>query len=285
MTDYDAIIDLALEEDTGQGDVTTEALIPPELQAEAYMTAKADGVLAGGEIARSVFLKVDPDLKVDLLVRDGTSLKAGDVLATISGRLSGILKGERVALNFLQHLSGVATATASYIAAAKGTKARIVDTRKTTPGMRVMEKYAVRMGGGHNHRQHMGDAVLIKDTHLAALRGQGMTIARIIEKARQNAPAGMTIEMEVDTAEDAVEAARAGADIVMLDNMDAEQMARVVKSLPVPVKTEASGGITLDTVRAAAASGVDIVSVGALTHSTRALDISLEVKPESLRIA
>ncbi|MDH5466781.1 MAG: carboxylating nicotinate-nucleotide diphosphorylase [Candidatus Aminicenantes bacterium] len=280
--EFDAIIDLALEEDTGHGDVTSQALLPEELRGEAYMTAKAGGVLAGSEIARSVFLKVDPSLKVNLLIRDGSELKPGDILATISGRLTGILKGERVALNFLQHLSGVATETARYIAATKGCKARIVDTRKTTPGMRAMEKYAVRMGGGQNHRMHMGDAVLIKDTHLAALRGLGLTLTQIIEKARKNAPPGMTIEMEVDTAADAVEAATAGADIIMLDNMDAATMACVVQSLPGQAKTEASGGITLENVRAAAESGVDIVSIGALTHSTTALDISLEVRAESL---
>ena len=281
---FDEIIDIALAEDTGQGDVTSQALIPPGLRGQAYMTTKAVGVLAGGEIAGMVFRKVDPSLDVKLLITDGTAVKEGDLLATISGSISGILKAERVALNILQRLSGIASETALYIEEIKGTKAKIVDTRKTTPGLRAMEKYAVRMGGGDNHRFHLADAVLIKDTHLTALRAQEMSLTDIIKKARDNAPDGLTLEIEVNTAGEAREAAQAGADMIMLDNMDAAEMERVVKSLPDNVRIEASGGITLANVRAAAMSGVDIISIGALTHSPNALDISLELQPETLTL-
>ncbi len=279
---FEAIIDIALAEDTGQGDVTSQALINPELRGQAYMMAKADGVLAGGEIAGMVFRRVDPSLDIKLIIKDGTPIKNGDLLATISGSIASILKAERVALNFLQRLSGIASETALYIAEIKGCKARIVDTRKTTPGLRVMEKYAVRMGGGDNHRFHLADAVLIKDTHLTALRAREMSLTDIIKKAREHAPKGLTIEVEVNTAGEAREAAQAGVDMIMLDNMEAAEMGRVVSSLPGSVKTEASGGITLENVRAAAMSGVDIISIGALTHSPKALDISLELEPETL---
>ena len=279
-----AIVDLALTEDTGHGDVTSEALIPPKLQGKASVLVKAAGILAGVEVARKVFLKVDPSLAVELLIKDGTRVNLGDTVATISGKVISILKGERVALNFLQRLSGIASQTALYVAETQGCKARIVDTRKTTPGLRTLEKYAVRMGGGQNHRLHLGDAVLIKDNHLAALRAQGMSLKDILTRARQNTPKGITIEIEVTTAQEALEAANAGADIIMLDNMSPDKMRSVVDSLPRGVKTEASGNITLENVRAAAMSGVDIISIGALTHSYRALDISLELEPQTLKL-
>ena len=279
-----AIVDLALTEDTSHGDVTSEALIPPELQGKASVLVKAPGILAGGEIARKVFFRVDPSLEVELLIKDGTRVNPGDIVATISGKVISILKGERVALNFLQRLSGIASQTARYVAETQGCKARIVDTRKTTPGLRTLEKYAVRMGGGQNHRLHLGDAVLIKDNHLAALRAQGMTLKDIVARAKQNAPQGITIEIEVNTAQEAMEAANAGADIIMLDNMSPDEMRSVVDSLPRGVKTEASGNITLDNVRAAAMSGVDIISIGALTHSSKALDLSIELEPQIMKL-
>jgi nicotinate-nucleotide pyrophosphorylase (carboxylating) len=282
--DYESIIDLALAEDTGQGDVTSQALIPPAMQGRAEILIKAEGVLAGNEIARAVFMKVDPTLKYDLLVGDGTAVKPGDIVATISGSLLGILKGERVALNFLQRLSGIASQTARYVAEVRGTKAKIVDTRKTTPGLRMLEKYSVRMGGGENHRLHMGDAVLIKDNHLAALRSTKMSLADIVSKARRNAPEGMVIEVEVTTRNEAIQAAEAGADKILLDNMTPEEMRAAVEALPVGAKTEASGGITLDNVREVAMTGVDIISVGALTHSVKALDISIEIEPQTLQL-
>ncbi len=276
------IIDLALAEDLSSGDVTSEVLIHTELQGKASMLVKAEGILAGSEVAKGVFLRVDPSLEVELLIKDGTKVKQGDIIGIVSGRVISILKAERTALNFLQRLSGIASQTAQYVARTRGSTARIVDTRKTTPGLRSLEKYAVLMGGGQNHRFHLGDAVLIKDNHLAALRAQGMSLKDIVTKAKQNAPKGLIIEVEVTTAEEAMEAAKAGADMIMLDNMSPDEMHRTVSLLPSGIKTEASGGITLENVGAAAMTGVDIISIGALTHSPKALDISLELEPQTL---
>ena len=272
----DAIIALALAEDLGEGDITSEALLSPDTQGIASILIKEPGVLAGIEVAEKVFQKVDTSLVFTRRIEDGSAVKPGDIIATVSGSMLSILKAERVALNFLQRLSGVATVTARYAAEIKGCKGKVYDTRKTTPGMRVLEKYAVKMGGGENHRLHLGDAVLIKDNHIAALRAEGTSLADIIRKARENNRPGITVEIEVTTAAEAAEAAEAGADIIMLDNMSPEEMSRVVAAMPAGIKTEASGGITLETVRAAALSGVDIISVGALTHSAKALDISIE---------
>jgi len=279
----DNIIDLALAEDISHGDVTSETLMSPDLQGKASLLVKAEGILAGGEVAKRLFLRVDSSLKVDLLVKDGAKIKCGDIVATVSGRVISILKAERVALNFLQRLSGIASQTAQYIAETQGTGVRITDTRKTTPGLRLLEKYAVRMGGGQNHRFHLGDGILIKDNHLAALRALGMSLKDIVAKAKQNAPQGLTVEVEVNTVEEALEAAAAGADIIMLDNMPPDEMRRVVSLIPGQVKTEASGGITLNNVRTVAMSGVNTISIGALTHSVKALDISLELEPQSLK--
>jgi len=278
------IIDLALTEDVGHGDVTSEALIPPELHGKASILVKARGILAGSEVARGVFLRVDPSLKVEVLIKDGVKVKPGDIMATVSGRVTSILKAERVALNFLQRLSGIASQTARYVTKTRGLAANISDTRKTTPGLRLLEKYAVRMGGGQNHRFHLGDGILIKDNHLAALRALGMSLKNIIAKAKQNAPQGLTVEVEVNTVQEALDAAEAGADIIMLDNMSPDEMRRVVDLIPSGVKTEASGGITLANVRAAAMTGVDVISIGALTHSPTALDISLELEPQTLKL-
>jgi len=280
----DNIIDLALTEDSGHGDITTEVLIPPHLQGKASILIKEDGLVAGGEIAKKVFLRVDPSLKVEVHAEDGTKVQPGDIVATISGRVASILKAERTALNFLQKLSGIASQTAKYVAKARGLTVDITDTRKTTPGLRLLEKYAVRMGGGKNHRLHLGESILIKDTHLAALRALGTSLKDIIAKAKQNAPEGITVEVEVNTAQEAKDAAEAGADIIMLDNMSPEEMRHVVSSLPSQIKTEASGGITLANVRAAAEAGVNMISIGALTHSPKALDISLELEPQTLKL-
>jgi len=280
----DKVIDLALAEDISHGDVTSEILIPPGLQGKASILVKAEGVLAGGEIARRVFLKVDPSLKVELLIKDGTKVQPGDILATVSGKVTSILKAERTALNFLQRLSGIASQTAQYIAETQGTGVKITDTRKTTPGLRLLEKYAVRMGGGQNHRFHLGDDILIKDNHLAALRALGMSLKDIVAKAKQNAPRELMVEVEVNTAEEALEATEAGADIIMLDNMSLDEMSRVVSLIGNLVRTEGSGGITLNNVRAAAMAGVNTISIGALTHSPKALDISLELEPQTLKL-
>ena len=282
--EVDAIIDVALNEDTGHGDVTSEALIPPELTGKAEVLVKEKGVLAGIEIAARVFHRVDPLLKIDILIKDGTAVQTGDIAATIVGSVTGMLKAERTALNFLQRLSGIASLTAQYVAEISGFDAKIVDTRKTTPGLRRLEKYAVRMGGGQNHRMHLGDAVLIKDNHIAALRAMGMGLKDIVAKARKNAPSGITIEIEVTSAREAVDALKAGADIIMLDNMSVNEMKQVVNMVAGKAKLEASGGITLANVRQVAMTGVDIISIGALTHSYKALDISLEMESQTLKL-
>ncbi len=281
----DKIIDLALAEDISHGDPTSESLIPPGLEGKASILAKAKGRLAGIDVAGRVFLKVDPSLKVEVLITDGAEIKPGDIIATVQGNVAGILKAERVALNFLQRLSGIASQTAQYVARTQGLAVKIVDTRKTTPGLRLLEKYAVRMGGGQNHRFHLGDAVLIKDNHLAALRALGMSLKDIVAKSRQNAPQDLTVEVEVNTTKEASEAVDAGADLIMLDNMRPDEMRRAVRLISGRARTEASGGITLNNVREAAMTGVNIISIGALTHSPKALDISLELESPSVKSA
>ena len=271
-------VELALSEDLARGDITSEVLIPREIEGKASILIKEDGILAGGEVGVMVFQSVDPEIAVEMYVKDGTTVKAGDIVGRVSGKVTSILKGERVALNFLQRLSGIASLTAKYVAEVQGTRAGIYDTRKTTPGLRLLEKYAVRMGGGHNHRLDLGDFALIKDNHIAICRGRGLTLSDIVKQAKAKVPGGMKVEIEVTSVEDAVEAANAGADIVMFDNMSAEDMTRAGEMLPDLVKTEASGGINLSTVRQAALTGVDIISVGALTHSPKVLDISLELE-------
>jgi len=282
--EVDKIIDLALAEDISHGDVTSEALIPAELQGKASVLVKAKGILAGGEVAKKVFLKVDSSLKVDVLIKDGDKVQPGEIVATISGRVASILKAERTALNFLQRLSGIASQTAQYVARTHGFMVNITDTRKTTPGLRLLEKYAVRAGGGHNHRFHLGDGILIKDNHLAALRALGTSLRDIVARAKQNAPEGLKVEVEVNTLEEALSAVEGGADIIMLDNMSPDEMRRIVSLVPSQVKTEASGGITLANVRPAAMAGVNTISIGALTHSSKALDISLELEPQTLKL-
>ncbi len=281
---FDAIIDLALAEDTGHGDITSEALLPPDLSGKASLLVKEKGILAGIEVAGRVFQRVDPSLEIDLPIKDGSTIKSGDIAGTIVGCVTSILKAERVALNFVQRLSGIASLTAQYVAETSGLPAKIVDTRKTTPGMRLLEKYAVRMGGGYNHRLHLGDAVLIKDNHIAALRAMGMNLKDIVAKARQNAPAGITIEVEVTNTKEATDALKAGADIIMLDNMSVNEMRQVVNMVSGQTKLEASGGITLTNVHQVAMTGVDIISIGALTHSFKALDISLEMESQTLKL-
>ena len=292
------VIERALAEDLGQGDVTTEALIPVHQPGVGLIVIKEEGILAGIGLAKQVFRRIDPQLKVELLLEDGARVKPGSKAARVTGSLASILKGERVALNFLQRLSGIASETSRYVESVRGLPVRIMDTRKTTPGLRSLEKYAVRVGGGRNHRMNLGEGILIKDNHLAALRKQGLSIKEIVARARQNAPPSLPeslpsslrgakrrsnlqarqiqVEVEVGTVQEALEAVEAGADIVMLDNMDIENMREAVKSIQGRALVEASGGITLDNVRAVAETGVDFISIGALTHSVRALDISLE---------
>jgi nicotinate-nucleotide pyrophosphorylase (carboxylating) len=283
--DYvEKIIELAIAEDTGKGDVTSEILIPCELQGKAYMLVKATGVVAGAEIVKQVLHRVDELLNVDILIKDGTPVKSGDVILLISGNVRSILKAERVALNFIQRLSGIASATAQYVAKVQDLGVEIADTRKTTPVLRFLEKYAVRMGGGRNHRMDLSDAVLIKDNHIAALLALGMRYKEIVAKAREDAPPGLKIEAEASTIEESLDAVEAGVDIVMLDNMPLAEMSRAVDLIAGRAEVEASGGFNLQSIRAAAETGVDFISVGALTHSFSALDISLELEPQTFKL-
>lgn len=272
------LIDRALAEDLCLGDATTEALISPRLRGRASFLVKAEGVLAGMGVAAAVFRKLDPSLKVEPSVPDGARVKPGDIVGSVSGAVASILSAERTALNFLQRLSGIATRTALFVEAVAGTRARIVDTRKTAPGLRLLDKYAVRVGGGHNHRFNLGDGILIKDNHQAAMRKQGVGVGEVISRARKNSRHSLKIEVEVQTVEGAREALEAGADAILLDNMSVEDMRRAVGLVQGRALLEASGGINLETVRAVAETGVDLISVGSLTHSVKALDISLELE-------
>lgn len=274
----DRMVKQALAEDLSQGDVTTEALIPQDLYGQGFIVAKSEGVLAGIEVAAMVFDYIDSSLTVRELIRDGQKIHPGDEIANIKGKVASILKGERVALNFLQRLSGIASETSKYVTAVSGLNTIILDTRKTAPGLRALEKYAVRVGGGYSHRESLGDGVLIKDNHLIALASNGIGLADAVKKARHNVQDNLKIEVEVETIEQALEAIDSGADILLLDNMSIEDMRKVVKLTPNRVILEASGGISLDTVRAVAETGVDRISVGALTHSVKSLDISLDIK-------
>lgn len=272
------VVDQALAEDLGWGDITTQALIPPEWQGRASIVARSSGILAGTEVAGMVFHRVDSSIKFEALVSDGAGLKPGDIIARVEGGVAGILKAERVALNFLQRLSGIASETHRYVEAIRGLNVRIMDTRKTTPGLRFLEKYAVRIGGGYNHRLHLGDGILIKDNHLAVLRSKDMSMKEVVTEAKQKAPHILKIEVEVKTAEEALEAVDAGADIVLMDNMSLKEMRHTVGLIGGRALVEASGGITLDNVHRVAETGVDFISIGALTHSAKVLDISLKLE-------
>lgn len=251
-------------------------MIPDGLTGEATLVAREAGVVAGIAVAAAVFSRLDGRLRTFESLSDGDRLEDGSVLATVEGPVAPMLTAERTALNFVQRMSGIATLTARYVDAVKGTDAVIVDTRKTAPGLRVLDKFAVAAGGGRNHRQGLGDGVLIKDNHIAALRAQGIDLVAVVERARANAPHTVRIEVEVQTMVEAEEALRGGADILLLDNMSVEAMREAVGVVAGRALLEASGGITLDNVADVAATGVDLISVGALTHSGRALDISME---------
>ena len=271
-----AAVKSALAEDTGGGDVTTLATVPRILMFKTVMRAREPLVVAGLDFAGAAFRRLSSAVKIEYLVHDGTHVLSGDKLLRISGSARASLTAERVALNFMQHLSGIATLTARFVAAVKGTRAQILDTRKTTPGWRRFEKYAVACGGGKNHRFGLFDMVLIKDNHLAALQNEKPNaVAAAVQLARKKYPR-LKVEVEADTFEQAVQAVDAGADIILLDNMTPEQMRQAVKIAKGRAKTEASGGVNLGTVRAIAGSGVDFISVGALTHSARAVDIGLD---------
>jgi nicotinate-nucleotide pyrophosphorylase (carboxylating) len=267
------LIDLALEEDIGTGDITTETLIPADAEGDAVLIAKEDLVLAGIPVAQAVFRRLDQTITFPAQLVDGASVPSGTRILSVHGRLRSLLTGERTALNFLQRLSGIATHVRRYLEAMPATAIRLVDTRKTTPGWRALEKYAVRTGGAANHRMSLSDGILIKDNHVAICGG----IRAALEKARQTAPHTLKLEIEVATPAEAQEAAEAGADIIMLDNMAPETIREAVSRIDGRALVEVSGGVNRNNIAALAASGVDIVSVGALTHSAVAVDISMTI--------
>ncbi|MCE5323743.1 carboxylating nicotinate-nucleotide diphosphorylase [bacterium] len=269
----ESVVKSAIAEDVGSGDITTLLTIPNDMTARGVITAKESGIIAGQELAWVVFHEFFTQTMYEPLIRDGKHVKAGTVIGNVSGKARTILTGERVALNFLQRMSGIATLTAKYVDQVKHTKARIVDTRKTTPGLRRLEKYAVTCGGGYNHRFGLDDGILIKDNHIAAAGG----ITAAIEAAKDSAPHTLKIEVEVTNINGLEEAIKAGADIVMLDNMPLDQMRRAVTFTDGKVLLEASGGVSLKSVKEIAETGVDLISVGALTHSAPAMDINLEI--------
>lgn len=266
----------ALAEDIGKGDVTSMSLIPKDTQSSASIIAREPLTVAGLALAKLSFILVDKRLSVTCETSEGEALMPAATLMRVEGGTQSILSAERTALNFLQHLSGIATLTAKYVAAIKGTNATLMDTRKNTPGWRTLEKHAVACGGGTNHRMGLYDMVLVKDNHLAALNNKTNSISTAISRARKNNPK-LKIEVEADTLEQAVLAAEAGADIVMLDNMQPRELREAVDLIKGQCQLEASGGIVLENIRTVADTGVDFISVGALTHSARAVDIALEL--------
>lgn len=274
----DEAVGRALQEDAPWGDVTSQYLIPAESLAVATLEAREPGVMAGSEVFAAAFRLVDESVTVQLLVADGQAFVAGQTLATVSGPARAVLTGERVALNFVQRMAGIATTTSKYVAAVSGTKARIVDTRKTTPGLRAFEKHSVRVGGGHNHRYSLSDAVMAKDNHLAILTRGGKDLTTELLRVRTELGHTTHIEVEVDRLDqlDAVIAAK--VDTIMLDNFSLEDMATGVSKIAGRAVVEASGGVNLDTVAAIAATGVDVISVGALTHQIRSLDLGLDIR-------
>jgi nicotinate-nucleotide pyrophosphorylase (carboxylating) len=274
LPQVEALIRAALAEDVGRGDITTQLTVPSGLQASGTLLGKQDGVLAGLPLVARVFSVMGAPVRVNERLHDGDAFRSGTVLAIVNGAAADLLVGERLVLNLLQRLSGVATLTRRYVDAVKGTKATVIDTRKTTPGLRTLEKYAVRMGGGGNHRSGLDDGILIKDNHITAAGGLGAALSA----ARRGAAPGMRVEIECATLTQVDEALAAGAEAILLDNMSVAQLAEAVRHVDGRAVTEASGGVTLDTIRAIAETGVDLISVGALTHSAPAVDISMKIK-------
>ena len=269
----DKIIEQALIEDIGTGDITTESIIPYDLKAKGIIKVKEEGIIAGLGIAELVFKKLNPEITFQAKIKDGIKVSLGEILAEITGPAQTILKGERIALNFLQKMSGITTTTYQFCQEVKDFPVRITDTRKTTPGLRILEKYAVRIGGGYNHRFGLYDAVLIKDNHLAIAGG----VKAAISSVRKRISHTMKIEVEVENLSQLQEALEMQADIIMLDNMDLDIMRKAVKMAKNKALIEASGGITLEKAKEIAQTGVDLISVGALTHSVKSLDINMEI--------
>lgn len=259
-----------LNEDLHDGDLTSEAIFPPKQKGEGYFMAKAEGIVAGTEIIQETYRLLDPSIETEIFVKDGEEVKIGDNIAKASGPVTSLLSGERVILNLLQRLSGIATLTRTSVSTLNDSSIRITDTRKTTPGLRMLEKYAVKTGGGHNHRIGLYDAIMIKDNHIAFCG----SIAEAVKRARRHAGHMVKIEVETETAEQVTEAVHAGADVIMFDNCTAEQVRELVKRVPSHIITEASGGITLENLASYRNSGVDVISLGFLTHSAPSLDIS-----------
>lgn len=276
----DSALRAALDEDAPWGDITGEVFIPATASARAELRAREDGVLAGIEVFARAFTLVDQSVTVDLAAADGDAFTAGQVLATVAGPARAVLQAERIALNFCQRMSGIATQTRAYVDAAAG-RARIVDTRKTTPGLRAFEKHAVVCGGGHNHRFGLSDAVMAKDNHLAVLTSEGLSVAEAIRTARARLPHTTMIEVEVDRLDQVPAVLDGGADIIMLDNFTLAQLREGVELVDGRAVIEASGNVTLETIPEVAATGVDVISSGALTHSVRAIDLGLDLSLEA----
>jgi nicotinate-nucleotide pyrophosphorylase (carboxylating) len=268
----DALIETALKEDMPQGDITSENIIPADSESEAIILAKEEGVLAGIDVAERVFHKIDPSIVFKKNLNDGQKFRKGQTLATIQGSSISLLKGERIALNFLQRMSGIATTTQKYVRVLQGTETKILDTRKTTPGLRSLEKFAVRMGGGVNHRFNLSEMVLIKDNHLRIVG----SISQAVKSAKERIKPGVRVEVEATSIEEVQEAVQSGADMIMLDNMPKEAMKEVVKRVKGKVPLEVSGKVSLRRVKEIASLGVDFISVGSLTHSYKSVDISIE---------
>jgi len=269
-----SVIEYALNEDIGNGDITTNSLIPIDLQTKATMVAKSTGVIAGLAVAEYVFRTFSSDITWKTFVNDGDKVSKGDLIVEISGSYRALLTGERVALNFLQRMSGIATMTANYVETLKDYKTQILDTRKTVPGLRLLDKYAVKMGGGTNHRIGLYDMVLIKDNHIKIAGG----ITNAVTQIKKNLPSGIKVEVETTTIKEVKEALAAGVDIIMLDNMSNSTMAESVKIIGGQAKVEASGNMTMERLKEVAATGVDFISIGALTHSVAAFDISMNIE-------
>ena len=277
MHSVNELIELALKEDIGCGDITTDAIVPPALEGIGDVVAKENFILAGLDVARQVFDQLDHHLIFSSDYKDGDLVKNDLIVFSVRGKLASILKGERTALNFIQRLSGIATLTCSYVECLKGVNVRIVDTRKTTPGWRTLEKYAVKIGGGSNHRMGLYDGVLIKDNHIAACGG----IKKAVNTARKRIHHLVKIEVEVTNMTELDEALSAGADVIMLDNMTPDQIRKAVKKINSKALVEVSGGVNLENLALLAESGVDLISVGALTHSAKSVDMSMKIRNQS----
>ena len=274
----DRAVAAALEEDAPWGDITSEMLIPESSTARADLIAREPGVFSGGEVFAAAFRLTDPAIVVELHVRDGEAFDRGAVLAVVTGPARGVLTAERIGLNFVQRMSGIATLTARYVAEVAHTGARIADTRKTTPGLRAFERHAVINGGGHNHRYSLSDAVMAKDNHLAVLTATGLSVTAALQGAIARLSHTTHVEVEVDRLDQIEAVLAAGIGTIMLDNFSLDDLRRGVEQVGGRATVEASGGVSLDTVRAIAETGVDVISVGALTHSARALDLGLDVR-------